>query len=444
MKKKFIKITTFVLISSMFFLLKLPTYASDAAAFAPVFNSSYYAEANPDLKALFGTDETLLFHHFLNSGMKEGRQGNAEFNVHVYRENNPDLKTALGEDLTSYYVHYIHSGKAEGRVANNIPVTTSTPSTSSTPTAAPIEAMYNPANSLAASPLAPKAAESLASYGRYWNYIGSNGYPIKVKFDPYDLSMYSGSSSLSRWDRHNPANIIYDQPLSFRPESSNAFLWAYVDFVQGSTQGGTPAPEHFFISPSHIPLVEMPSTKLTSAVSTPSFEAFREAFRNAWGESLYNYEYKRYTYKTARRKGPDYKEPAELDRWLSLDLYPTSVCLSGTALYWAEDGSSIRFGLDYSNVHNSWYVTIKYGESNIPTELLWYGVRNLIRLVSPDAELIYPQIYEHFYGGNHVFPNYNTWVSVGNSQIMVFPPSPALYDTENDNDDSYQIVYFFK
>lgn len=238
-----------------------------------------------------------------------------------------------------------------------------------------------------------------------------------------------------------PNNIIYNQTLSYRPKAGNAFLWAYVDFLEDSTQGGTPAAEHFFRTSSGIPLVEMPATKLTRAVSTPSFEAFRQAFRNAWGESLYNYEYTRYTYKTPRRTSPDYKTPAELDRWLPMNISSsgTSVGLGGTALNVLQDYASIRFNLEYSNVYNSWCIVIKYSEHNPPTELLWYGVRNLIRLVNPDAELIYPQFYEHFYGGNHVFPNYNTWVTVGNSQVMVEPPTKALNDFN-----AYVIFYHFK
>lgn len=91
--------------------------SSNETGFATVFNSNFYSDANPDLKAVFGTDEASLFNHFVSSGMAEGRQGSAEFNVHAYRANNPDLVVVFGDDLASYYQHYMNSGKAEGRLA---------------------------------------------------------------------------------------------------------------------------------------------------------------------------------------------------------------------------------------------------------------------------------------------------------------------------------------
>lgn len=71
-----------------------------------VFNAAFYAAANPDVAAVYGTDAMLLFQHFLISGMQEGRQGNAEFNVWNYRAANPDLAAAFGDDLPQYYTYY--------------------------------------------------------------------------------------------------------------------------------------------------------------------------------------------------------------------------------------------------------------------------------------------------------------------------------------------------
>ena len=53
--------------------------------------------------------------HFVNYGMKEGRQAKADFNAGVYRENYADLQSAYGNDLKSYYLHYMNFGKKEGR-----------------------------------------------------------------------------------------------------------------------------------------------------------------------------------------------------------------------------------------------------------------------------------------------------------------------------------------
>ncbi len=85
--------------------------------YSPVYNFEYYKANNPDLSALFGENEWKYLEHFVNSGMKEGRQGSAEFNLSAYKSNNADLVASFGDDNAKYYEHYISSGKAEGRKA---------------------------------------------------------------------------------------------------------------------------------------------------------------------------------------------------------------------------------------------------------------------------------------------------------------------------------------
>lgn len=71
-----------------------------------IFDAAFYAAANPDVAALYGTDASLLFQHFLTAGMKEGRQGNAAFNVWTYKAEHPELAAVFGDDLTQYYIYY--------------------------------------------------------------------------------------------------------------------------------------------------------------------------------------------------------------------------------------------------------------------------------------------------------------------------------------------------
>ena len=89
--------------------------AADTGVYASIFNAEYYASANADVKAVYGTDANALFNHFVNYGMKEGRRASAEFDVKYYRANNADLNAAFGDNLTLYYMHYMNYGKAEGR-----------------------------------------------------------------------------------------------------------------------------------------------------------------------------------------------------------------------------------------------------------------------------------------------------------------------------------------
>lgn len=91
--------------------------AAPTSGYSAVFNSTYYANRYIDLKRAFGYNEMALFSHFLNYGMKEGRQASEEFNVQVYKERYADLRDAFGDDLPSYYMHYINCGKREGRNA---------------------------------------------------------------------------------------------------------------------------------------------------------------------------------------------------------------------------------------------------------------------------------------------------------------------------------------
>ena len=81
-----------------------------------VFDAKYYSAKNPDIKAAFGTDETKLYKHFNDFGIKEGRQGSANFSIKYYVENNSDLKKAYGTDYVSAIKHFINFGYKENRM----------------------------------------------------------------------------------------------------------------------------------------------------------------------------------------------------------------------------------------------------------------------------------------------------------------------------------------
>lgn len=97
------------------FELKANAISNDINTYAPVFNASFYASHNSDVVAVYGNDTNSLFNHFLNFGMKEGRQGSEEFNVQAYKTRYADLRAVFGDDLRAYYIHYIEFGKGEGR-----------------------------------------------------------------------------------------------------------------------------------------------------------------------------------------------------------------------------------------------------------------------------------------------------------------------------------------
>lgn len=82
-----------------------------------IFSANYYAAKYPELVAALGNNPEVLYQHFIQSGMAEGRQGAATFNIQVYMTNNPDLAQVLGNNLPAYYEHYLNAGQYEGRVA---------------------------------------------------------------------------------------------------------------------------------------------------------------------------------------------------------------------------------------------------------------------------------------------------------------------------------------
>lgn len=92
-------------------------YVHNGLDYSLVFNPTYYANTYSDLKKAFGTNSTNLFNHFIQYGMKEGRQGISTFNPTVYKNRYPDLQQAFGNDMNAYYRHYIMYGHKEGRRA---------------------------------------------------------------------------------------------------------------------------------------------------------------------------------------------------------------------------------------------------------------------------------------------------------------------------------------
>lgn len=83
--------------------------------YAGVYDYNYYVSHNPDVWNAFGYDDEAVLMHFINYGMKEGRQGSENFNVTVYRQRYADVNAAFGNNLQEYYLHYLGYGAAEGR-----------------------------------------------------------------------------------------------------------------------------------------------------------------------------------------------------------------------------------------------------------------------------------------------------------------------------------------
>lgn len=84
-----------------------------------VFDYRYYADQHPDIKAVFGYNETKLYEHFVSNGMQEGRNSSAVFNVKYYVENNYDIKVAFGNDYLAACYHFMNNGCKEYRKSSS-------------------------------------------------------------------------------------------------------------------------------------------------------------------------------------------------------------------------------------------------------------------------------------------------------------------------------------
>lgn len=87
------------------------------AKYAMVFDSNYYASTYPDVVAAYGTNYNTLLTHYINNGMKEGRNASATFNAIAYRELNADIAATYGDNWAAIHEHYAVYGKNENRAA---------------------------------------------------------------------------------------------------------------------------------------------------------------------------------------------------------------------------------------------------------------------------------------------------------------------------------------
>ena len=78
MKKTLVTImTTLTVLSNGLTAFAAPETMSDGT----VFDAEYYAQSNPDVAAVLGTDKDVLYHHYLNYGKAEGRQAFADSTI---------------------------------------------------------------------------------------------------------------------------------------------------------------------------------------------------------------------------------------------------------------------------------------------------------------------------------------------------------------------------
>ena len=133
MKKFLSRLAVFVLFVGIMATAKInasaaPLNMPDGTIFDPI----YYADNNPDLKMAFGYNEKDLWSHYTTYGRNEGRacadtdeavgtvsvmKDKALFDATFYANAYPDVVAVFGTSESKLYNHYKKYGKKEGRLA---------------------------------------------------------------------------------------------------------------------------------------------------------------------------------------------------------------------------------------------------------------------------------------------------------------------------------------
>lgn len=147
------------------------------------------------------------------------------------------------------------------------------------------------------------------------------------------------------------------------------------------------------ISAADLPLVNLATSKQTSINrNDPSFIAYKAAFDPLWSYQV----------------GASYNSLSQLQ-----------VLEDGIGLLETLTGGYI-WEMHYDSANGYWKLFIK---SNM-TELEWNSIRNSLRMISPDGQTIYDEIYQVCYYDNPTFPDYDMWVTIGSAEVMI--PSDAI------------------
>ncbi len=81
-----------------------------------VFDPCFYLSKYPDLRAAFKTDWVQAGGHWINQGVREGRQSSDGFSIKAYLNRYPDLQRAFGaKNYASALTHWFKYGKKEHR-----------------------------------------------------------------------------------------------------------------------------------------------------------------------------------------------------------------------------------------------------------------------------------------------------------------------------------------
>ena len=88
--------------------------------------------------------------------------------------------------------------------------------------------------------------------------------------------------------------------------------------------------------------------------------------------------------------------------------------VDGIGLLSALGVTGYMWEMRYDSDNGYWKLEIKGNY----TELIWNSIHNSIRMITPDADAVYNEIYTQCYYDNPTFPEYDMWVTIGNTQVL--------------------------
>lgn len=180
----------------------------------------------------------------------------------------------------------------------------------------------------------------------------------------------------------SPYSVFTDGTENFKPDSD--YMLAVDEFTGRSYSAN--------ISPNNLPDVIPVSTKQTSINSNyPSFVAYKQAFDPLWQEQNGS--------SMSRLQPYDANQDGVMDGIGLLDMLATS---------------NYMWTLDYDAGSGNWILTLK---SNY-TELIWDSILNSLRLISPDANQVYTEIYNACYTSGNLLNQHDVWCQFGNTYVM--------------------------
>lgn len=215
-------------------------------------------------------------------------------------------------------------------------------------------------------------------------FTASNGVTIRIadgfKIIPGDGNIYS---------------IFYDRTENCEPGSD----W---DKACNEYMGTSKTYE---VSASNLPAVATVSSKQTVIDDTnSSFVAYKQAFDPLWA----------------------YQNTGSATALSCLQPYDGNQdgVVDGIGLLDTSGGATYIWTMDYDAANGYWKFTIKGNY----TELIWNSILNSLRMITPDADAVYNEIYQAFYYGDTLLvQNYEQWVTVGSTQLYATGETGRTY-----------------